>query len=66
MAQSCAYNCTPPLYLNDSVSTELTCVSSCASPYFAYNNTDSGICLLTCPDYPPLFGDVVNGVRICV
>lgn len=66
LAQSCVYNCTPPLYLNNSVSAELTCVTSCAANYFAYNNTDSGICVLTCPEEPPLFGDVVGGVRICV
>jgi hypothetical protein len=49
LAQSCVYNCTPPLYLNNSASSELTCVTNCAGNYFAYNNTDSGICLLTCP-----------------
>ncbi len=61
LAQSCVYNCTPPLYLNSSVGTQLTCVYGCASPYFAYNNSDSGICLLTCPEDPPLFGDMVDG-----
>ena len=49
IAEACVYNCTPPLYLNNSVAAELTCIGHCASPYFAYNNTDSGICLLTCP-----------------
>ena len=66
LAQSCVFNCTPPLYLNDSVPTELTCVGYCASPYFAYNNSDSGICVLTCPEEPPMFGDFVLGHRICV
>ena len=66
LAQSCVFNCTPPLYLNNSVPTVLTCVGYCASPYFAYNNSDSGICVLTCPEEPPMFGDLVLGHRICV
>lgn len=46
--------------------TELTCTGHCTSPYFAYNNTDSGICLTVCPEEPALFGDVVDGYRLCV
>lgn len=51
-AQACVFNCTPGLYLNGTDSTNTThkvCASNCSSPYFAYNNTDSGICLETCP-----------------
>lgn len=66
LAESCVFNCTPPLYLNNSVPTELTCIGHCGSPYFAFNNSDSGICLITCPDEPPQFGDVLDGYRLCV
>lgn len=66
LAESCVFNCTPPLYLNNSVSTELTCVGHCTAPYFAYNNSDSGICILICPEQPPFFGDIVNTHRVCV
>jgi hypothetical protein len=69
IAQSCVFNCTPGLYLNGSDQSNQTykiCSYNCTSPYFAYNNTDSGICVQTCPEEPILFGDTVGGLRICV
>ena len=66
LAWSCVFKCTPPLYLDDSLPADLKCVGYCTSPDFAYNNTDSGICVVTCPDEPPMFGDIVDGYRICV
>ena len=66
LAASCVFNCTPPLYLDDSDTNNLVCTGYCPSPYFAYNNSDSGICVIACPEEPPMFGDVVDGYRICV
>ena len=69
LAQSCVFNCTPGLYLNGSDSSNQTykkCTENCTSPYFAYNNTDTGICIEICPVVPPYFGDTVGGLRICV
>lgn len=69
IAQSCVFNCTPGLYLNGSDQSNQTyriCAYNCTTPYFAYNNTQSGICLQTCPEDPILFGDTVAGLRICV
>jgi hypothetical protein len=68
-SQNCVFSCTPGFYLSGVDQTNQTlkiCVTTCTAPYFAYNNSDSGICLKTCPNYPPTFGDVVEGIRICV
>jgi hypothetical protein len=69
IAQKCVFNCTPGLYLNGSDTNTQSykiCAYNCTSPYFAYNNSDTGICIEICPIVPPHFGDVVGGLRVCV
>ncbi len=62
---SCVYNCTPGYYADSSVANK-TCVINCYSPQYGDNSTGYGKCVSRCPDEPPLFGEIVSGLRMCV
>jgi hypothetical protein len=58
-------NCTPGSYADSSIANK-TCKLICPSDYFADNSTGYGVCVQTCPEDPPLFGDVIGVNRLCV
>lgn len=66
-AEACVYNCSIGLYRDDlSNPANKRCVDICVSPNWGDNSTGYGQCVARCPENPPLFGDVINGFRICV
>ena len=64
---SCVYNCSAGLYKDDlSDPSDKRCVGNCVSPNWGDNSTEYGTCVRRCPENPPLFGDTVDGFRVCV
>ena len=61
------YNCSIGRYRDDLTSiSNKRCVTDCASPNWGDNSTGYGQCVAVCPVNPPLFGDTIDGFRVCV
>lgn len=63
---SCVYNCSLGRYRDSTNPADKVCVRNCVAPNWGANTTGYGICRRACPSNPPLFGDVVNGYRVCI